>query len=285
MAEIHEYYGVSSTPTSDYLAHYGIRGMKWGVRKAIKSGDTQKLNKQYQKAQKKLAKLEKQASKTKKNAVKSAAYGAGALAAGKLALTGTKGAATLVRNAAPVIGRTRNAVGTGLGAIGSGISKLAYKAPLPANVKAGIKSAGAGLQTAGRNVRGGGTAKASAAALQTASNIEKWGKTNSIASGKAGQFIAGKYGKLAAGKGGMYNTNARNQAMSKISGISNDTIARVGAGAVAAGLGIASARNAYKAATAKKKAEKFRTEMNKAFAGTQYGRKPSGASKSKKRRG
>ena len=41
-------------------------------------------------------------------------------------------------------------------------------------------------------------------------------------------------------------------------------------GAVGAGLAVGAARNAYKAATAKKKAEKFRAAMNEAFKGTQY---------------
>ena len=45
----------------NYLAHYGIRGMKWGVRKAIASGNSARLSKQYAKAQKKLAKLDKRA--------------------------------------------------------------------------------------------------------------------------------------------------------------------------------------------------------------------------------
>ena len=54
-----EYYAVERSP--EYLAHYGIRGMKWGVRKAIASGNSRRLGRQYAKAQKKLAKLNKQA--------------------------------------------------------------------------------------------------------------------------------------------------------------------------------------------------------------------------------
>lgn len=45
--------------SDEYLAHYGIRGMKWGVRRAIASGNSNRLDRQYKKAQKKLAKLEK----------------------------------------------------------------------------------------------------------------------------------------------------------------------------------------------------------------------------------
>jgi hypothetical protein len=37
-----EYYGIS-TPASDFLAHYGVKGMKWGVRKAIKESFKKKL--------------------------------------------------------------------------------------------------------------------------------------------------------------------------------------------------------------------------------------------------
>lgn len=51
------YYGI--TRSDEYLAHYGVKGMKWGVRKAIEKGDSKALKRHYEKAAKKLAKLKK----------------------------------------------------------------------------------------------------------------------------------------------------------------------------------------------------------------------------------
>ena len=56
-----EYYGTVTTPTDDFLAHYGVRGMKWGVRKAMHKGTDRAWAKAYKKANKKLKKLEKRA--------------------------------------------------------------------------------------------------------------------------------------------------------------------------------------------------------------------------------
>ena len=50
-----EYYAVERSP--EYLAHYGVKGMRWGVRRALKRGDEKALAKHYKKAAKKLLKL------------------------------------------------------------------------------------------------------------------------------------------------------------------------------------------------------------------------------------
>lgn len=56
------YYAVERSSNS--LSHYGVKGMKWGVRKALKKTGERKnrsLAKQYKKAAKKLAKLDSRA--------------------------------------------------------------------------------------------------------------------------------------------------------------------------------------------------------------------------------
>ncbi len=55
-----EYYAIERS--SEYLAHYGVKGMKWGVRKAIESGNSKRLAKHYAKALKKIKKLNTKAS-------------------------------------------------------------------------------------------------------------------------------------------------------------------------------------------------------------------------------
>lgn len=82
---INEYYGVASTPTEDFLTHYGVQGMKWGVRKAIARGNEKALDRHFRKAAKKLAKLQDIGLHSGKYAAKSAAYGAAAAGVGTLA--------------------------------------------------------------------------------------------------------------------------------------------------------------------------------------------------------
>ena len=50
-----KYYGVERS--NEYLAHYGIKGMRWGVRKALERGDSKALDRHYRKALAKAKKL------------------------------------------------------------------------------------------------------------------------------------------------------------------------------------------------------------------------------------
>lgn len=50
-----QYYAVERS--SEYLAHYGVRGMKWGVRKAKEKHNSKALDKHYKKALSKIKKL------------------------------------------------------------------------------------------------------------------------------------------------------------------------------------------------------------------------------------
>ena len=231
-----EYYGAPTTPTSDYLAHYGVKGMKWGVRKAIESGNTRKLARQFRKAEKKLAKLEKLGANGKKYAKRAAGYGVGAAAAGGLAAAGTGG-----------VGRAMKAVGGGAANLSERITRGSRNKHIR-NVSQAINTAGRAVSTAGGSVAG-------------------WGKGDSIS-----RAIRRPMVNAAVANGGTVGKGL-NSAQGALRGVSNNTIARIGAGAIGAGLGVASARNAYRAATAKKHAQQaaaFRKEMQNAFKGTQY---------------
>ena len=53
-----QYYGV--TRSEQYLKHYGIRGMKWGVRRAREKGNNLALKYHYLRAKMKLNKLKRE---------------------------------------------------------------------------------------------------------------------------------------------------------------------------------------------------------------------------------
>ena len=232
----------------EYLAHYGIRGMKWGVRKAREMGGARgakRLGRQYAKAQKKLAKLEKRAASGKKYARRAALLGAGAAVAGGMTAPGT----------------------------GSIMNKLAGRYGNVAGKYASHVTGGNAYAQKMASDMARGKAKT------LADNISKWGNSNSIANKAAGAYgnAAGKYASHVTGGNAyaqkMASDMARGNAKKAIGGISNKTIARAGAAAVGAGLLGAAGYNAYRAATTKRaarKAQQFRSEMNKAFAGTKY---------------
>ena len=237
----------------EYLAHYGIRGMKWGVRKAIASGNSKRLGRQYAKAQKKLAKLEKQANNGAKYARRASRLGAGAALAGGLAVAGTSG----VAKASQGLGKGLHAVGNLAGAYGRTPGKSNPLKRLSTKAAVGIHSAGNTLTKAG---------SASGA-------INTWGNSNSIGQAlktggrKLQNAVPGNItAKLTGGKGIVGTTD-------KLGKVSNNTFARIGAGAIGAGLAAGAMYNQHRAKTtdkAAKKAATFRREMNNAFKGTQY---------------
>ncbi len=243
-----EYYGVATTPMDDYLAHYGVKGMKWGVRRAIASGNERRLGRQYAKAEKKLAKLEKRAANAEKYGKRAKRLAAGAAVAGGLAVAGTKGVAEGMKG-----------VAAGVDAVG----KFA-------------KRHGVKIQGATNNARHGLRAGANA--------VEAWGKQTGTLS-KA--YDAAKAAGLATPlkKASDVARSVTGTGLRKnLSGISNNALARIGAGAIGAGLAAGAAKNAYRAKTAQKKAAQFKSEMNKAFAGTKYANGGSSTSGKKRRR-
>ena len=266
------YYGV--TRSEEYLAHYGIKGMKWGVRKAIESGSARRLNRQFQKAQKKLAKLEKRAASGKKYAARAAGLGAAAGLAGATAIAGP---ARVTEAALKGAGKLTKGVGAGMDAVGRSL-QFTKHAPL--------KAAGSAIQKAGKGVRSAG-ADLFVDGMTAGHNIANgWGKSHSISRGITGaltdagtkmQIRAARSGnefiKKAGVSAGVKSWKA-GQAVNKAN-LNNNAYARIGAAALGAGLAAGAGYNAYRAATTKraaKKAAAFRQQMKKSFAGTQYAR-------------
>ena len=80
------YYAIERS--TDYIEHYGVKGMRWGVRRAMQSGNDKKLEKQYKKAQKKLKKLSQKADPVyqRNEQIKYEKASKGARTAGRVAL-------------------------------------------------------------------------------------------------------------------------------------------------------------------------------------------------------
>lgn len=260
MSEINEYYGDASTSTSDYLAHYGVMGMKWGVRRALKSGNSDRLSRQYAKAQKKLAKLQERAANSSKYAKRAVKLGAGAALAGGIAAEGVKNVAS---RGTALAGKVGAKLGNAMYGVG-GKMQLSGNETLK-KIGSGMSSAGGALSSAGVKTIG--------KSVNVHKAVGDWARKE--------HDIGGEINAALNKVGLSRRINGKN-----LGKVSNDTITRIGAGALGAGLAAGAVYNAHRAATAKKKAEKFRAEMNKAFAGTKYGRKSNsgGSSKPRKRR-
>ena len=126
------YYGV--TRSEEYIAHYGIKGMRWGVRKAIEKGNDKKLSRLYRKSQKKLYKLNTKADidmqkelakRHTKRAIASAGVGAIGLAAYGGITSSAKKALSEVRTGIDSIRKRKKVVvgsGNGVHKVGEGLN-------------------------------------------------------------------------------------------------------------------------------------------------------------------
>lgn len=246
--------------SDDYLAHYGVRGMKWGVRKAIASGNSARLSRQYAKASKKLAKLEKRATKAGKYRKRAIGYGIGAAAAGGLAAAGTTGVGRMLHKTQHIVTPGAKALGGAMTATGKAVGNLANAIP---GKQLGLAKLGGQIGAAGTRMSNDAY-KAGMAARRAGNSVINWGAQDTMSRALRRPLINGSVATNGAVSSGL------NKAQGALRGVSNNTIARIGAGAIGAGLAAASAKNAYRAATAQKKAARFKSEMNKAFAGTQY---------------
>lgn len=271
--------------SDEYLAHYGIKGMRWGVKKAIERGNDRALARQYKKASRKLAKLQKQASSGSKYARRAALLGTGAATMGGIAGIGPS---------------TAIAKGTGLANRVLGGNAATKIARLNAGQQAlrglnGRLNVATGVSAANRALGGNAATKiarldAGKAAMATNNRIAS-SINNKIAGGTAtanrvlGGNASTKIARLDAGKSAMNKVKSVAN-----NGISTDTAVRLGAGLVGAGLAAGAGYNAYRAATTKKAAKKaaeFQREMNQAFKGTKYangGNKTSSSGNRKRRR-
>ena len=226
------YYGV--VRSSDHLAHYGVKGMRWGVRRAIVTGNQRALDRHYRRAARKLAKLQNIGDNPYKSVAKAAGYGTAAAGTAALALGGTGLAAKGMRYGA------------------AGLRTL--------HTKFGKKKNGA---VAGALTAAGGS-KRFQRIDNAAKALEDWGKgTTNINIQRA--VIDPKTGLLVK-KGALGKDGAGIN-------IGNNKIFRAGAALATAGLAAKAyqhGRRAKKSEDYREKAERFRDEMDKAFANTEY---------------
>ena len=219
-----EYYGAPTRPNDDFLAHYGIKGMKWGVRKAVSSGSDRRLGRQYAKASRKLAKLERRAANGKKYAKRAALMGAGAAAAGGLAALGTSGVSTALSKGGVAAMNASKSVGYGLAKIPgkNAVSQLARKTGSAMYYNSG---------KLGNRIGQGALA------------VNKWGQGHSIGKAVEGGIrnanvhAVGGLNK-AVGVGNNISKSVSDKAASaasKARGMTNNTYARIGAGVLGAG--------------------------------------------------
>lgn len=231
------YYGV--TRSTDHLAHYGVKGMRWGVRRALATGNQAALDRHYRKAAKKLAKLQKIGNSPYKSGAKAAAYGTAAATTGALALGGTglaskglrylsAGAKTIKEKVTPVV--------------------YSYGPKGKTSRYANNKLIDPIIDRSGK----------------AATALEEWGKKSTNINIMR-PVIDEKTGKLV--KRGAFGKNGEGI------NVSNNKLFRAGAALATAGLAAKAYQHGHRARNAelyRDKAERWKEEMDRNFAGTDY---------------
>lgn len=243
------YYGISSS--SDFFAHYGIKGMKWGVRKAIYNNNTRALERHYRKAARKLGKLERIGNNPRRYAAKAAAYGAAAGLAGGLAISNKTGAA---------ISRLGDLAGTALQSI-----------PGKHGVLSAIRRRGGQLKLDAKNA---GDFIDKNRALEI---VNKTTKSVPVPGKQASDYIL-KHPNLSPKEIEKVINADPTSTVKKVTETSRSyqqipSYGRMASGAAAIGLAGLAAKNAYRATHGAKyraKANEFRNAMNETFKGTKY---------------
>lgn len=246
-----EYYAINRH--EQHLMHYGIKGMRWGVRKAIERKDSKAYARHYHKALKKLAKLEKRANNGAKYARRAAMLGTAAGLTGGVAFQGAGGIVSGLTKRARNI---RKAANNSLN--GEKLAKAEIKSQK-------LDSAARSLSEWSRATPFAESAKKKAdAAYREAvrATTEKGGKYYNISEKAKREY------RMAIQKKG-------EDAIARANKLTRGKMLRAGAVAATAGLLGAAGYNAYRAATTKRaaaKADQWRNEINKTF-GTNYSKK------------
>ena len=253
-----EYYAV--VRSTDHLAHYGVKGMKWGVRRALAKGNQRALDRNFRRAARKLKKLTDIGLNSKKYAIKAAAYGAAAAGTGTIAAVGASGYGSLIRKKAA--GLIKNAKYTEVLSRPNQTLVVKDGSPIKLTSESAIKM------------------NREATKLNSkADRIESW--ANSKKKVATGSFDE-KYDKATG-----TTTISYKKGKDKEVGMSNNTKLRLAAGAATLGLGAMSAVNAYRASHPqkyRKKAVEYKNAMDEVFSGTKYAGKYVAEPRRKKRR-